>query len=600
MAKEELKVKARDSFKEFTNNILQEDMSKLTPKQRSWALIRWYIDRIHNCLQTPISEDDLELSHVDNPDDLGADFIFRDGNVVYIYQAKYLSTEATVDINDILHFQSVLKRLHDDDFKKNSKLSDIVTELNFESDQFKLKFVCMGSLGKTGSQTQIQITKQPALPEFKELSDRVDYEFLDETQVTEELRQAGSIGGDIPDKEVTVVTCPKNGKRTPVIDFEAGGYRSCVLVTDAQQILQIYKDSAFRDRLFSLNIRNYLGNTQKNRAIKHTATDNPQEFYHYNNGISCVAKSIDVSDDRVAIKGLQIINGAQTVKALLNASKKKTWAEKGSPLVLVRIIEVPKGYGTQGVFRNQVIKFNNTQNIIKVSDFRSNDPIQDDLIKKFAEITRYGKRVAYRPKRTDEKPSNSEIIPMEEFAKVVYSFLVNFDSFAGNSTCLFDEEDGYKYIFGNGTSIWDQMPLEDFKLRSSIWWMSQQFEKALKQAKKDTDDPDIKDALERKYPILFASRLVMQKSLGNAYKAELAKCYEGNWKLGQGKEGQWFEDIFTVAKQSVIYRYKEAKENKKETFNHRNWTRSRKTAEDLERYITVASIKQVGRIADYK
>ena len=82
MAKEELKVKARDSFKEFTNQVLHEDMSKLSPKQRSWALIRWYIDRVHNCLQTPISEDDIELSHVDNPGDLGADFIYRDDNVV--------------------------------------------------------------------------------------------------------------------------------------------------------------------------------------------------------------------------------------------------------------------------------------------------------------------------------------------------------------------------------------------------------------------------------------------------------------------------------------------------------------------------------------
>lgn len=603
MPKEELKVKARDSLKEFTSQTLKTDLANLPHTQRSWAMIRWYVDCIHNCLQAPISEDDLELSHVDNSGDLGVDFIYRNDGIVYIYQAKYLKRDTAVKLDEVIHFQSVLQRLHSEDFKKNSKLSDIVSEIKFDSDQFKLKFLCMGSFGKPDTQTHTQTLQSPILPtNVTDLSDRVEYEFLDEDRLTEELRQADSVGGDIPEKEVTIATCLKNGKRTPVIEFEPGGYRSCILVTEAEQILQIYKDRAFRDRLFSLNVRNYLGNVQKNKDIKNTAEENPEEFYHYNNGISCIAKSIDVQANRVAIKGLQVINGAQTIRTLLKASNsnKKTWAEKGTPILLVRIIEVPNSYATNGEFRNNIIKFNNTQNIIKVSDFRSNDPIQDDLKRQFGQITRYGRRVVYCPKRTDKKSSNSEMVPMEEFAKVVYSFLKSFVSFAGNSAYLFDEEQGYKYVFGNGSTIFREMPSEEFKLRGAIWWMSQQFENELKRDKQTSNDPDVKDALERKYPILFATRLVLEKSLGETYRSELGKCYEGNWKLGKEKEGKWFEAVYTLAKENVVFRYKEAKKNKKETFNHRNWTRSQKTVEDLEHYIKEAPIRTVGRISDYK
>ena len=602
MSKQDLKVKARDSFKEFAKQELGEEFGKLTHKQRSWTLVRWYVERIHNPLRSPISEDDLELSHVDNPDDLGADFIYRDDAVVYIYQAKYISPDSSLDIKDIQHFQSVLQRLYDRSFKKNSKLSDIVSEIAFDSDQFKMKFLCLGSVGKPESQAVNQTTLEPILPTtVKDLADRVDYEFLDEGLLTEELRQAQTVGGDIPHKDFEIVTCLTNGKRTGVISFEAGEHRSCVLVTDARQLLQIYKDSSVRDRLFTLNIRNYLGNTSKNKAMKETATNNPAEFYHFNNGISCVAKSLSVLADRVKVNELQVINGAQTVKALLNAQRKNTWDEKGVPLILLRIIEVPKGYGPQGTFRSDVIKFNNTQNIIRISDFRSNDSVQEDLRKKFGEITRHGRRVVYRPKRTDEKPTNSEIIPMEEFAKVIYSFLINHYSFSGNTACLFDEEGGYREIFGDGAVIWDQMPSDEFKLRSAIWWMSQEFGKALKRDKEVSTDSDEKNALERKYPVLFVARLILERSLGKSdYREELAKCYEGRWKLGEEKEGKWFKDIYDVAKTSVIYRYADARENQKETFNHRNWMRSRKTSEDLERYIKKGAIKLVGPISDYK
>ena len=47
-------------------------------------------------------------------------------------------------------------------------------------------------------------------------------------------------------------------------------------------------------------------------------------------------------------------------------------------------------------FLAEVMKYNNTQNAIKISDFRSNDPVQKDLARKFDEVSRAGKRYWYK------------------------------------------------------------------------------------------------------------------------------------------------------------------------------------------------------------
>src|SRR4051794_8725301 len=68
-------------------------------------------------------------------------------------------------------------------------------------------------------------------------------------------------------------------------------------------------------------------------------------------------------------ENFQIINGAQTVGAL-SAAKLNSEIE-----VLLRVTEGLSVKTDRG-FNADIIKFNNTQNIVKSSDFRANDKIQ--------------------------------------------------------------------------------------------------------------------------------------------------------------------------------------------------------------------------------
>ncbi|HVY28187.1 MAG TPA: AIPR family protein [Polyangiaceae bacterium] len=107
------------------------------------------------------------------------------------------------------------------------------------------------------------------------------------------------------------------------------------------------------------------------------------------------ASSVDEKSGQVVAQGFQIINGAQTLGTLARSDP------KGDLEVLFRLTKGLDVKSEKG-FNRDIIQFNNTQNVIKVSDFRANDPIQARLA---AEFERYASkphipRIRYVPKRT--------------------------------------------------------------------------------------------------------------------------------------------------------------------------------------------------------
>ena len=190
----------------------------------------------------------------------------------------------------------------------------------------------------------------------------------------------------------------------------------------------------------------------------------------------------------------------------------------------------------------------------------------------------------YLPKRTDKRKPSSIPIRLEEFTKVVYSFLADPIAFSANTSFLFDEAGGYRIAFGDGTQVWDVMPIDEFRLRSAIWWLSEEFSGALKKHKSGLQDQVALAALERKWVVIFVSRLVLQRTKGeNEWKKILASHWKGDWELGVGDVGTMFRNLFEVSVSSVIFVYKQAL--KQSGFIHRNWMRSKTTTSDLLDYI---------------
>jgi hypothetical protein len=372
----------------------------------------------------------------------------------------------------------------------------------------------------------------------------------------------------------------------------------------AQQMVRAYQELG-KDALFSLNIRNYIGNTRTNKNIINTAETEPGQFFLFNNGVSGLATRVALEEDHLSVSGLQIINGAQTVKALVHVANQirrsnlNCWNET-EPQLLVRITEISEGYGQTGRVRERITQYNNTQNAIKISDFRSNDPVQYYLKEQFESLgSRKGKKVVYLPKRTDRVPSNSEVIRMEEFAKSAYAFLWDFVEFSGSSTFLFNDDTsgGYRKVFGDGQKIWEQMPDDEFKLRAAIYWLSQETSRQRKLTIASETDADSKAALERKWVIVNAMRVVAETMFPDDWKSQLRKLHRGDWEMGVGRKGEAVMTLYRAAVSGVTTAYKVAKRNNK-SFVHRNWMRSKETPLEIRDFLVTAVLPHVPKLPE--
>lgn len=583
----EIKATVRVNFKEYVKDNYNKDFGALTSVEQGIALTKYYILKIYNPVSDPIDEDDLENNCTDGPCDSGADLIYRDNNKVLIIQSKYLKEGAIITEDKISHFQNILCHLKDPSRKFNSRIKEIIREIDFENDEFDLRFICLGKIGENGKN---QTKAEPNIPNIKDLLQRVTISFYDENELNNELRNSLSISGKLPGEQ-KLYSAGDRGNRIPIMPIHLFNHKSYLFVIDANQLAELYKSA--KDSLFTLNIRNYLGNTAINKKMVATANNFPENFIFFNNGISCLVTSADLDEERqcLTVKGLQIINGAQTVKALYNVYKNaaggSSWKNGVVPKVICRVTvvgeELYKTLNSQ--FRDGIIVANNSQNIIKNSDFRSNDPIQNDLKNKFSENSRYGRKVVYISKRTDQKPQRCEIIPMQDFAKTIYSFLFNPSDFDSNTNFLFDNSSsgGYVKIFGDGNSTSDFFTAEQFRLRSVIWWLAKEFEKERKSHRQQLTDNAAWKALERKWILFYTARLVLVRNLGDDYKSRLSRYYKGEWEMGKGKDGECFFELYKIVTQTVIYKYKEAAQREK--FEYRSWICSKDTENDLSIYI---------------
>jgi tetrahydromethanopterin S-methyltransferase subunit A len=136
--------------------------------------------------------------------------------------------------------------------------------------------------------------------------------------------------------------------------------------------------------LFADNIRVVIPRSDINDGILQTIQSEPENFSYYNNGITILARSIELglggalSRDvgYFKLSGASIVNGAQTVSTLGAVRGGEFEANLGSAYVIVRCIEVPEGEEGLG---QSITRYANTQNEVSSQDFAFLDEQQHRL-----------------------------------------------------------------------------------------------------------------------------------------------------------------------------------------------------------------------------
>lgn len=155
-----------------------------------------------------------------------------------------------------------------------------------------------------------------------------------------------------------------------------------------------------RDKaLYERNIRYFLGSGRSdvNRAIKATLRDDPASFFYLNNGVTAVCDEIEPKGKnpsngfrKLKVRGLSIINGAQTVASAAEFMAQHPDANIDSAKVLFTLIKAP----ADGLFGKRVTRARNHQNPVQTANFASLDENQERLRQ---EIAHLGFAYHYRP-----------------------------------------------------------------------------------------------------------------------------------------------------------------------------------------------------------
>jgi hypothetical protein len=174
-----------------------------------------------------------------------------------------------------------------------------------------------------------------------------------------------------------------------------------------------------KESLFTYNIRGYLGARGAiNKEMRQTIEDRPTEFFYFNNGISAICTEYELEENVLSAYDFQIINGAQTVGSLVRSDQNPDIE------VLFRLTKAEDVKTEKGINRD-IILYNNSQNIIKASDFRANDDIHIWLYSKFNQLKVRGslETKLYYIRRRGGRQQVGKSIRLEELAKIRYAFL---------------------------------------------------------------------------------------------------------------------------------------------------------------------------------
>ncbi|MFG2645979.1 AIPR family protein [Streptomyces sp. NPDC048370] len=158
-------------------------------------------------------------------------------------------------------------------------------------------------------------------------------------------------------------------------------YESYQGVVEAEQVAQWMNHGT---NLFNLNIRNPLGRTPINNELISTLSEEPDNFWYFNNGVTVLCESVERTHQAIrnpqarpitlTLHNASVVNGAQTVRSVAEAVAADESAADAK--VGIRIIVT----GKAAEFAKRTTQATNRQNRVEPRDFIALDPVQAAIL----------------------------------------------------------------------------------------------------------------------------------------------------------------------------------------------------------------------------
>lgn len=227
-------------------------------------------------------------------------------------------------------------------------------------------------------------------------------------------------------------------------EMKSDFWSALVTTVSAKWLKELYKLYT-AEKLFSANIREYLGSRNAdrniNKGIQKTSTEEPDNFWVFNNGITALVNKYVINDNGITITGLSIVNGAQTTGAVAQADASNEHAKVQIRFVMCSYDQII----------HKIVKFNNSQNKVTASDYRSNDNIQTRIVTEFDNL---GLDVAYLNRRGGsdviKRPANA-LLSLTA-GQILAAFHGDPESAYHKKTHIWESDSLYSHFFNDNTN----------------------------------------------------------------------------------------------------------------------------------------------------
>ena len=363
-----------------------------------------------------VPEEIAANSITDGVNDNGIDAILyeKPKKILWIVQSKWKRKGVgEPESGDTLKFCSGIRKIIEDDFetfndKIKNKQNDIEEALNDYT--VKINIILAYTGGDNLSSHNVDAINHLLQDVNEDTDELMSFETFTLSKAHKAL--AGLVDGQPINTEIVINSFGR-------IDEPYKAVYGYVNGTFFAQLWDMYKS-----RLFSENIRGFLGDSIVNEDVQETITTCPENFFYYNNGITILCDSIikkplmQQNAGTFDVKNLKIVNGAQTVGNIGKMYKtypdaiEKVWIT----VKLISLENCPPDFG------ENVTRKTNTQNKIEKRDFVSLDYLQDKLKTELALLG-----VSYHIKRSGELVTDEMSCTVDELMVAVACSLSNVD-----------------------------------------------------------------------------------------------------------------------------------------------------------------------------
>ncbi|HSW14312.1 MAG TPA: AIPR family protein, partial [Solimonas sp.] len=324
-----------------------------------------------------ISKAEAAKAVVDDFDDFGVDAIYYHARfeTLYVVQSKLKAADSFGQDEALAFCQGVRKLLKQElaEFNENVQKRTIEIEGALEScSKIKLVIAHTGS----GISKHAKHAVDELLADEDHGEERLDGVVIDydAVRVVEDLRGAkaySKISTDLLVQKCEMVSEPRLT------------YFGLIPLSDLVNLHQKH-DKALYER----NIRTFLGHkTEVNGSIQKTLSTKPQDFLFLNNGVTVLCEEIEPKNvkagrKRLKVRGLSVINGAQTIASSARFVKDNPQSDISSARVSLTLIKAD----ADSDFGKQVTRARNHQNPVHFSNFAALDDEQERLRRDLAHL----------------------------------------------------------------------------------------------------------------------------------------------------------------------------------------------------------------------